>query len=173
MCLTTGAFAQDSAPDTSPNPEVDQMVVLLQAVLNLNPSQATKIRELAQAHHDEIASMEEQAAPKLQQLQSLLDDPNSNPEAVGKLSMELQAARKQIAVKQAAVEKQLLEVLSDAQQEEVKNLGRSAEVLALLHKLGLIDPDLADGIFMRGLKLPTGGNGGGGKTATQSVRNNF
>jgi Spy/CpxP family protein refolding chaperone len=170
MCLTTGVFAQELAPGT--NPEVDQMVVLLQSVLNLSASQVTKIRELAQAHHDEIASMEEETGPKLQKLASLLDDPNSNPETVGKLSLELQAVRKQVAVKQADVEKQLLDVLTPAQQEEVMNLGREAEVLALLHKLGLIDPDLQDGIFMRGLKLPTGGRETIGKGVTHSVQNN-
>ena len=153
------AQAQAPTPDAGNDADIEQSVILLQAALDLTTPQAAKIRQLAATRRNEMDLIAQQTGPKAQKLMTLLDDPTSDPATVGKLSLELRAISKQVNVKQAETEKQLMGMLNPTQQQTVQALGRAAEIFVVLKKIGLIDPDLTDGIFMSGIKVPASATG--------------
>jgi hypothetical protein len=137
--------------------EIDESILLLQVSLDLSPAQVKDIRQLAQSRRDKMKSISDKADQKFDEFQTLLNQPDSDPAAIGRAARELKSVKEQVAKEQAEIEKQLLALLNPTQQQIVNDLGRTTEVLISLRQIGLLQPDLEDGIFMKGLKTPTAG----------------
>jgi len=164
-CLTVPAFAQGTAASGTPaehhelgrmrmwgmasDQEIDQSLDTLQRTLNLNSSQVTGIRQLAQSRRESLRSIREQARPKFQQLMTLLHQPNPDPTAVGRVVIELKTVHEQARAKQNEYEKQLTSLLNPTQQQIVNNLRNQAQTYRALHSIGLLGaPEFPHGMFM-------------------------
>jgi Spy/CpxP family protein refolding chaperone len=165
-CLTVPAFAQGTAASGTPpghhgfgmmrmwgmasDQEIDQSLDTLQRTLNLNSSQVTSIRQLAQSRRESLRSIREQARPKFQQLMTLLDQPNPDATAVGRVVIELKTVHEQARAKQNEYEKQLTSLLNPTQQQIVNNLRNQAQTFSALRSIGLLGaPEFPHGMFMR------------------------
>jgi Spy/CpxP family protein refolding chaperone len=165
MCLGSIAFAQAPSSNsnaTTPHHErgmmmpmmgvasdqqIDQSLNTLQRTLNLTSSQVTSIRQLAQNRRDQMKSIREQARPKFQQLMTLLNQPNPDPAAVGRATLELKALHDQAKAKKAEMDKQLSTILNPTQQKKVDQLRNEAETFMALRRLGLIEPAFMHGML--------------------------
>ena len=165
-------FAQTSSPTSNTNmpqpaamailaasgipsdDDIDESIVILQMTLDLTPDQIKDIRQLAQNHRDRLKSISAKADPKFAEFSALLDQSDSDPAAIGRAAQELKSIREQVTREQAEVEQQLLTVLTPKQRETVNDLGRATAVFVSLRQIGLLQPDLAHGIFMNGLQAP-------------------
>ena len=108
----------------------------LQGTLNLNTSQVSSIRQLAQSRLDTLRSIREQV--RLEQLMSLLNQADPDPAAVGRATIELKAIHDQARSKQADFERQLSSLLNPMQQQIVNNLRSQAQTFVALRRLGLL-----------------------------------
>jgi Spy/CpxP family protein refolding chaperone len=139
--------------------QIDESINSLQQTLNLTPSQVTSIRQLAQNRRDQMKTIREQARPKFHHLMALLNQPNPDPAAVGRATIELKTIHDQAKAKQADIEQQLSKVLNPTQQQSVNHLRSEAETFMALRRLGLIAPEFAHGGAVSGVKPPTSGTG--------------
>ena len=139
------------------NDEIDESLMLLQVALDLTPRQVKDIRQLANDRRDRMKSISDQADQKFHEFSTLLNQPNSDPAAIGRAALELKQIREQVATRQAEIEKQLVSILNPTQRQTVYDLGRATEVFVSLRQIGLLQPDLEHGIFMNGLKAPVSG----------------
>jgi Spy/CpxP family protein refolding chaperone len=157
LCLSVPVFSQQP-PSTNPSvttprhegggmwpmrgmatdQEIDRSVETLQRSLNLTPSQATSIRDLARTRRDSLRAVREQARPKFEQLMTMLRSPNPDPAAVGRVVIDLKAVHEQARAKQAEVDKQLTGILNPAQQQTVNTLRNQAPTFVALRRLGLL-----------------------------------
>jgi len=135
--------------------EIDESIMLLQVSLDLSPDQVKNIRQLAQSRRDNMKSISEKADQKFDEFQTLLNQPDSDPAAIGRAARELKAVREQVATQQSETEKKLLALLNPTQRQTVNDLGRTTKVLISLRQIGLLQPDLENGIFIKDLKTPT------------------
>jgi Spy/CpxP family protein refolding chaperone len=166
-CLTIPALAQGTAASGTPaahhglgmmrmwgmasDQEIDQSLDTLQRTLNLNSSQVTSIRQLAQSRRESLRSIREQARPKFQQLMTLLHQPNPDATAVGRVVIELKTVHEQARAKQNEYEKQLTSLLNPTQQQIVNNLRNQAQTYRALRSIGLLGaPEFPHGMFMSG-----------------------
>jgi Spy/CpxP family protein refolding chaperone len=177
MCLGSIAFAQ--APSSKSNAatphhepgmmmpmmgmasdqQIDQSLNTLQRTLDLSSSQVSSIRQLAQNRRDEMKSIREQSRPKFQQLMTLLNQPNPDPAAVGRATIELKAVHDQAKAKRAEMDKKLDTILNPTQQQKVNQLRNEAETFMALRRLGLIEPAFMHGMQSSGTN-PTGAETG-------------
>lgn len=162
MCLTIPALPQGTAASGTPaahhelgmmriwgiasDQEIDQALGTLQGTLNLNSSQVTSIRQLAQSRREALRSIREEARPKFQQLMTLLHQPNPDATAVGRVVIELKAVHEQARAKQNEYEKQLTSLLNPTQQQIVNNLRNQAQTYRALRSMGLLGAP--HGMFM-------------------------
>lgn len=175
VCLSIPAFGQTPSSSTTPAPhhetgmmpmwgmasdqEIGRALDTLQRTLNLTPSQVTSIRQLAQSRRESIRAIREQARPKVEQLMTLLKQPNPDPAAVGGIVLELKALHEQAHAKQGDLEKQLSTLLNPTQQQTVNNLRSQAETFFALRRIGLLGaPGLSHGMFMGRLNAQEGRN---------------
>src|SRR5262249_7339280 len=124
LCLSMTAFAQQPAADSATrmqhyghgmmhmwgmanDQQIDRALDTLKRTLNLNASQVTSIRQLAQSRRQSFQSIREQAHPKFEQLMTLLKQPNPDPAAVGRAVIDLKAIHEQVKAKQNDLEKQI------------------------------------------------------------------
>src|SRR5262249_28089510 len=122
----------------------------LQTTLNLNPSQVTSIRQLAQSRRESLRSIREQSRPKFEQLMSMLRQPNPDPAAVGRIVIELKGIHEQARTKQTDFDNQLSSILNPEQRRTVDNLRNQAPTFIALRSLGLLgNPDLPGRTVMR------------------------
>jgi len=163
MCLTIPALPQGTAASGTPaahrelgmmriwgmasDQEIDQALDTLQGTLNLNSSQVTSIRQLAQSRREALRSIREEARPKFQQLMSLLRQPNPDATAVGRVVIELKTVHEQARAKQNEYEKQLTSLLNPTQQQIVNNLRNQAQTYRALRSIGLLAPEFPHGMF--------------------------
>src|SRR5438552_10907118 len=68
---------------------MDHSLKVLQRDLSLTDSQVSRIRDLVESRKTRFASIHEQAMPKVEHLMSLLRQPNPDPAAVGRATIEL------------------------------------------------------------------------------------
>jgi Spy/CpxP family protein refolding chaperone len=129
--------------------EIDRSVGVLQRTLNLSSTQVNTIRDLARVRRDDMRAMREEAAPKWHQLMSLLNQPNPDPTAVGRATIELKAVHDRFRAKRADMEKQLSSVLNPTQRQTVDQLRSQAPTFMALRRLGLIQPDFQEGMSNR------------------------
>jgi len=128
---------------------IDRSLNTLQRTLNLNTSQVTSIRQLAQQRRESLQSVREQARPKFEQLMTMLRQPNPDPAAVGRLVVELKGIHEQGRTKQADFEKQLSSILTPTQNQTVNNLRSQAPTFMALRSIGLLGaPEFPHGMFM-------------------------
>ena len=129
---------------------IDRALKTLQTTLNLNPSQVTSIRQLAQSRRESLRSIREQSRPKFEQLMSMLRQPNPDPAAVGRTVIELKGIHEQARTKQADFDNQLSSILNPAQQKTVNDLRRQAPTFMALRSIGLLGtPEHPGGMFTR------------------------
>ena len=161
-CLTIPALAQGTAPSATPaahhelgmmrmwgmasDQDIDQALDTLQRTLNLNSSQVTSVRQLAQSRREALRSIRQEAQPKFQQLMTLLHQPNPDATAVGRVVIELKAVHEQARAKQNEYEKQLTSLLNPTQQQIVNNLRNQAQTYRALRSIGLLGAP--HGMFM-------------------------
>ena len=155
LCLSVPVFSQQpsSSPSvttprheggmwpmrgTATDQEIDRSVEILQRSLNLTPSQATSIRDLARTRRDSLRTIREQARPKFEQLMTMLRSPNPDPAAVGRVVIDLKAVHEQARAKQAETDKQLTAILNPTQQQTVNMLRDQAPTFRALRRLGLL-----------------------------------
>jgi Spy/CpxP family protein refolding chaperone len=171
-CLTIPAFAQGTPQSSATAPhhefgmmrmwgmasdqDIDRALDTLQRSLNLNASQVTNIRQLAQSRRESFRSIREQARPKVDQLMTLLHQTNPDPTAVGRIVIDLKAIHEQARVKQNDYEKQLSSLLNPTQQQIVNNLRNQAQTFRALRSIGLLAPEFPHGMFMSGMRPPAG-----------------
>ena len=165
MCLTIPALPQGTAASGTPaahhelgmmriwgmasDQEIDQALGTLQGTLNLNSSQVTSIRQLAQSRREALRSIREEARPKFQQLMTLLHQPNPDATAVGRVVIELKTVHEQARAKQNEYEKKLTSLLNPTQQQIVNNLRNQAQTYRALRSIGLLGaPEFPHGMFM-------------------------
>ena len=141
--------------------EIDRSMNVLQHTLNLNSSQVNTIRDMARVRRDEMKSMREQTAPKFRELMSLLNQPNPDPAAVGRATIELKAVHDRFRSRQADMEKQLSSILNPTQRQTVDQLRSQAGTFMALRQLGLIQPDFEHGMMSSGNRMRTPDNGAG------------
>jgi Spy/CpxP family protein refolding chaperone len=118
--------------------QIDRALDTLQQSLNLTPTQATTVHQLALTRRDNMRAAHEQARPKLQQLMSLLKQPDPDPAAVGRVVIDLKATHEQARMKQADIEKQFFAILNPTQQQTVNDLRKDADTFTALQTLGLL-----------------------------------
>jgi Spy/CpxP family protein refolding chaperone len=129
--------------------QIDRAVDTLQRTLSLSPAQVTSIRQLARERRESYRTIHSQARPKLEQLRSLLEQPNPDPATVGRFVVDLKAIHEQARVKQKDVEKQLSGILNPTQQQTVDNLRKQAQTFMALRSIGLLGvPGFPHGMFM-------------------------
>ena len=173
-CLTIPAFAQGTPQSgaTAPHHEfgmmrmwgiasdeqIDRSLDTLQRTLNLNTSQVTSIRQLAQSRRESFRSIREQARPKVTQLMTLLHQTNPDPTAVGRIVIDLKGIHEQARAKQNDYEKQVTNLLNPTQQQIVNNLRNQAQTFRALRGIGLLAPEFPHGMFMSGVR-PSAGRG--------------
>ena len=130
---------------------IDRSLNTLQRTLNLNPSQVTSIRQLAQKRRESLQSVREQSRPKFEQLMTMLRQPNPDPAAVGRIVVELKGIHEQARTKQADFENQLSSILNPKQQETVKYLRSQAQTFMALRGIGLLGaPEFPHGMMSEG-----------------------
>jgi Spy/CpxP family protein refolding chaperone len=129
--------------------QIDRSLTVLQKNLNLTDSQVSKIRQLVESRKTRFQALREQTRPKFEQLMSLLRQPNPDPSAVGKATIELKRAHDQARSEQAAIETDFLNILTDSQRQTVNTIRSQAPSTMVLFRLGLLAPDGMD----RGLYL--------------------
>ena len=150
LCLAVTAYSQQPGSNT-PRPyqhgtgmmrgiasdqQIDRAVDTLKTTLNLSPSQETSIRQLARSRRESFSTIRDQAKPKFEQLMSLLEQPNPDPTAVGKIVVELKAIHQQFETKQMDFEKQLSGILNPTQQQTLNNLRNEAKTFFALRRIG-------------------------------------
>jgi Spy/CpxP family protein refolding chaperone len=118
--------------------QIDKSVNTLQHTLNLTNTQRDSIRQLAQSRRDGFQSIREQLQPKHDRLMTLLKQPNPDPAAVGRATIELKTIHDQAVAKQANLEKQFMDLLNPAQKQTVNDVRRQADTYKALHRLGLL-----------------------------------
>ena len=127
---------------------MDRAMDTLQRTLNLSPAQVTSIRQLALERRESYKTIRSQARPKLEQLKSLLAQPNPDPAAVGRIVVDLTAIHEQARARQKDVEKQLAGILNPTQQQTVDNLRKQAGTFMALRSIGLLGvPEFPHGMF--------------------------
>jgi len=139
--------------------EIDRSVNILQKTLNLSSTQVNTIRDLARVRRDEMRTVRQEAAPKFHQLMSLLNQPNPDPAAVGRATIELKAVHDRVRSRQADIEKQFSSVLNPTQQQTVNRLREEADTFMALHRIGLIEPDFDNGMMSGRMNPPAYGSG--------------
>jgi Spy/CpxP family protein refolding chaperone len=168
VCLGVPAFSQQpSTSSGAPTPhhgfgmmpmwgiasdqEIDRSLNTLQRTLDLSPSQVSSIRELVRSRRESFRAIRDQARPKFEQLMSMLQQPNPDPAAVGKMVIDLNAIHQQAQTKRMDMEKQLSSILNSTQQQTVTNLRNQAPTFMALRRLGLLGaPNFQHGTFMSG-----------------------
>lgn len=118
--------------------QIDRAVDSLQKSLNLSTTQTSSVRILARTRRDTLQVIRDQARPKYQQLMALLKQPNPDPAAVGRATIEMKAIHDQALAKQADLEKQFMNLLNPTQQQTLNNLRKQAGTYWALHRLGLL-----------------------------------
>ncbi len=120
---------------------VDRALNTLQRDLSLTDSQVSQIRQLVESRRSRIESVREQAMPKFHELMSLLNQPNPDPNAVGKAAIAFKQAHEQVRAVQADLERDFLNVLNDSQRRTVNTLRSQAPEVMALYRLGLLRPE--------------------------------
>src|SRR5262245_40398442 len=92
--------------------QIDRSLDTLRESLNLSDSQVTGIRQLAQSRRESIRGIREQAKGRVEQLMTLLNQPNPDPAAVGRVVIDLHSVHEQSQAKQMEVEKQFNALLN-------------------------------------------------------------
>ena len=165
-CLTIPAFAQGTPYSGAAAPhhefgmmriwgmasdqEIDRSLDTLQRTLNLNASQVSNIRQLAQSRREAFRPIREQARPKMQELMTLLQQPNPDPAVVGRVVIDLKGIHEQARAKQNDFEKQFLSLLNPTQQQIVNTLRNQAQTFMALRRIGLLGAPEFPHRFMSG-----------------------
>jgi len=126
---------------TTPGMRMDRSVKVLQRDLNLTDSQVARIRDLVESRKNRFASIHEQAMPKFEHLMTLLRQPNPDPAAVGRATIELKQVHDQARAQQAALERDFYNILTGSQRMTVDKLRSQAPAVLALHRLGLLAPE--------------------------------
>ena len=82
------------------------------AVSNLTPEQSSKILALQQAHHEEIAPIQEQLWAKKMELRSLCVTPNPDSEKVRSLQQEIFVLVDQLQEKNTKLRLEIMKVIT-------------------------------------------------------------
>jgi Spy/CpxP family protein refolding chaperone len=125
----------------APGMRMDRALRVLQQNLNLTDSQVSRIRDLAESRKTRFASIHEQAMPKFEHLMTLLRQPNPDPAAVGRATIELKQVHDQAKAQQAALERDFYNILTESQRTMVDKLRSQAPAVMALHRLRLLAPE--------------------------------
>jgi Spy/CpxP family protein refolding chaperone len=120
---------------------VDHSLKVLQRDLSLTDSQVSRIRDLAESRKTRFASIHEQMMPKFEHLMTLLRQPNPDPSAVGRATIELNQVHDQARAQQAALEKDFYSILTESQRTTVDKLRSQASAVLALRRLGFLAPE--------------------------------
>ncbi len=134
IALVSVSFAQGP-----PQPSFTE----LKAYLNLSDNQVQALQQLRQSTFTSMASTHSQLRTAEESLQSKLQAGSTDAAAIGNLTIQINALRKQTRQSQATLNQQSLATLSSDQQTKLKALQAAADLQPAIqqaHMLGLLAP---------------------------------
>ena len=120
--------------------QIKRSLDALQANLKLTDTQVSQVRQLVESRRGRMESTREEVRPKFEQLMRLMNRPNPDATAIGRVALDLKEAHDRAFAEQASVEKDFMSILNDSQRRTVDSIRAQAPTYMALHRLGLLAP---------------------------------
>jgi len=124
VCLALPLLAQTPPAQPPQQPPVD----LLKTYLTLSDSQVSQLQSLVQAERQANQPRLQEINTKEQQLRTLLNNNSNDATALGRLLIDIQSLRRQIASTDENFRNQALALLNDTQKTRLRALDEAAKL---------------------------------------------
>jgi Spy/CpxP family protein refolding chaperone len=136
VCSCVSGFA-DEAPQAPPAPAI------VVQFLGFSDTQAAQFQQLLQTLQASVGGLQQQLSPKQQSLDSLLNNAQPDPAAVGGLMLQIHALQQQLAQAVQAYHDNFLALLTSEQKQRVQAVVQAAQLLPAVRafaEVRLIEP---------------------------------